>query len=163
TIRVRTAPPPADFVQSTSYPGTGTNRGVIDMVIDRNDPNTLFVVDTTNVYVTKDAGGSWTNITGNLLSLAPGALRSVAHIKNAPGEAIAVGANDGVFVALANSGFRVWSPLGSGFPNALAYDLEYVPSREVLVAGTLGRGTWLLPQPSFTTTIFSSTSDTDKD
>src|SRR5262249_36797900 len=69
TIRVRTGAPPAEFVQSTSYPGTGTGRGVIDMVIDQNDPNTLFVVDSTNVYVTRDGGGKWTNITGNLLSL----------------------------------------------------------------------------------------------
>src|SRR5262249_13509677 len=136
---------------------------VIDMVINQNDPNTLFVVDNTNVYVTKDGGGKWTNITGNLLSLAPGALRSVAHIQNATGEAVAVGANNGVFVALANSGFRIWNPLGSGFPNALAYDLEYVRSRDLLVAGTLGRGTWLLSQPSFTTTVFSSTFDAGED
>src|SRR5262249_89287 len=136
---------------------------VIDMVINQNDPNTLFVVDNTNVYVTKDGGGKWTNITGNLLSLAPGALRSVAHIQNATGEAVAVGANNGVFVALANSGFRIWNPLRRAFPTALAYDLEYVRSRDLLVAGTLGRGTWLLSQPSFTTTVFSSTFDAGED
>src|SRR5262249_25023675 len=163
TIRVRMGAPPAEFVQSTSYPGTGTGRAVIDMVINQNDPNTLFVVDNTNVYVTKDGGGKWTNITGNLLSLAPGSLRSVAYIKNATGEAVAVGANNGVFVALANSDFRIWSPFGSGFPSALAYDLEYVRSRDLLVAGTLGRGTWLLPQPSFITTVFSSTFDAGED
>ena len=163
TVRTRTGAPPAELVQSTSYPGTGTGRAVIDMSIDPTDPNTVFVIDTTTVYLTENAGGSWTDITGNLLSLAPGALRSVAHIRNASGEAVAVGANSGVFVALANSGFRSWSLLGSGFPKALAYDLEYVRTRDLLVAGTLGRGTWLLPQPSFTTTIFSSTFDAGED
>jgi hypothetical protein len=162
TIRVRTEAPPAPLVQSASYPGTGTGRAVIDMVIDQNDPNTLFVVDSTNVYLTNNAGGSWTNITGNLLELVPGPLRSVAHIRNATGEAVVVGANYGVFAALANSGFSVWSPIGSGFPSALAYDLEYVPARDLLVAGTLGRGTWLLPQPSFTTTLFASNFDANE-
>src|SRR4030095_8205593 len=162
-IRVRAGAPPAELVQSTSYPGTGTGRAVIDMSIDPTDPNTVFVIDTATVYLTENAGGSWTDITGNLLSLAPGALRSIAHIRNASGEAVAVGANSGVFVALANSGFRSWSLLGSGFPKALAYDLEYVRTRDLLVAGTLGRGTWLLPQPSFTTTIFSSTFDAGVD
>src|SRR5262249_25328736 len=163
TVHVRTAAPPAALVQSATYPGTGTGRTVLDMSIDPNDPNTLFVVDGTTVYLTENAGGTWTDITGNLLSLGPGPLRSVAHIRNASGEAVAVGANNGVFVALASSGFRSWSLLGTGFPNVLAYDLEYVRSRDVLVAGTLGRGTWVLSQPSFTTTIFSSTFDAGED
>jgi hypothetical protein len=164
TIRVRTAAPPASLAQSTAYPGTGTGRTVIDLAIDPTDPNTLFVVDATNVYVTQNAGASWTNITGNLLSLGPGPLRSVAHVQNASGEAVAVGANNGVFAALAGSGFSTWSALGSGLPNALIFDLDYSRADDKLVAGLLGRGTFVLASPAFSGTgIFSSTFDANTD
>jgi hypothetical protein len=148
-VFVRTAAPPAALVQSTAYPGTGSGRSVVDLAIHTGDPNTVFVVDATTVFVTHNAGASWTNITGNLLSLAPGDLRSIAHVKNATGEAVVVGANQGVFAATAASGFQTWGLVGSGFPHATAWDLEYDSVRDVLEAGTLGRGTWLLTHPSF--------------
>jgi hypothetical protein len=165
TIRVRTAAFPASLVQSTTYPGTGTGRAVVDLALDPTDPNTLFVVDASTVYVTQNAGASWTDITGNLPSLGPGQLRSVAHVQNASGEAVAVGTNNGVFAALSSSGFQSWSPMGNGLPHALVFDLDYSRADDKLVAGMLGRGTWALAKPTFSTptTIFSSTFDANTD
>jgi hypothetical protein len=94
------------------------------------------------------------------MSLNPGQLRSSAFVANASGDAIVVGGNNGVFVALASSGFTVWDRLGSGFPNALVFHLAYDTRDDILVAGTMGRGAWALNHPTFSTTLFSSTFDT---
>jgi hypothetical protein len=88
-------------------------------------------------------------ITGNLPSLNPGALRSVVYIKNSTGDGVAVGTNSGVFAASGTSGFSNWMTLGSGLPNAQVFDLDYVATDDLLVAGTLGRGSFKLAQPSF--------------
>jgi hypothetical protein len=159
SVWVRTQPPGAALVQSVSYPGTGTGRLVINLVVDPRNALTACAIDTNTIYLTRNAGSSWTNITGNLLSLDPGLLRSNAFVANATGDAIVVGGNNGVFVALASSGYTLWDRLGSGFPNALAYNLAYDSRDDILVAGTLGRGAWALNHPTFSTTLFSSTFD----
>jgi hypothetical protein len=159
-VYVRTQPPGADLVRSNSYPGAGSGRLVVNLVVDPRNAMTACVIDINTVYLTRDAGSTWINITGNLPSLNPGLLRSNAFIANASGDAIVVGGNNGVFVALASSGYTVWDRLGSGFPNAQAYHLAYDTRDDILVAGTLGRGAWALNHPTFSTTLFSSTFDT---
>jgi hypothetical protein len=124
---------------------------------------TAVVIDATTVFLTRDAGASWTDITGDLLSMSSATLRSVALVQNASAEAVVVGTNEGVFAAPASSGFRRWGLLGGGFPHAVVWDLDYVRSRDVLVAGTLGRGTWALSSPSFSTDVFSATFDAGVD
>jgi hypothetical protein len=158
-VFVRTAPPPARLMQSISYPGTVTGLLVVNLAGDPRDPLTACVIDLNTVYLTRDAGVSWINITGNLPSLNAGRLRSVAFVSNASGDAIVVGGNFGVAVALASSGYKVWDRLGSGFPNALVFQLAYDSRDDILVAGTLGRGAWALNHPTFSTTLFSSTFD----
>jgi hypothetical protein len=149
SVWVRTAAPPAALVQSVNYPGTGTGRTVVNLAGNPRSPLTASVIDVSTVYLTLNAGSSWINITGNLPSLNPGQLRSVAFVSNASGEALVVGGNNGVFVALASSGFTVWDRLGTGFPNALVYQLDYNSVDDILVAGTLGRGAWALSRPTF--------------
>ena len=39
-------------------------------------------------------------------------------------------------------------PFGQGPPNVQVFDLRYASTDDVLVAGTLGRGAWTLPQAS---------------
>jgi hypothetical protein len=163
TVQVRTGAPPAALVASATYPGRGTGRAVIDLAGDPSDSSTAVAVDSASVFMTRDAGASWTNITGNLFSLVPGALRSIVHVRNDTGEAVAVGTNNGILVALAASGFRDWSLMGNAFPHAQAWDLDYVRDRDLLVAGTLGRGTWLLTRPFFPATLLSATFDAGTD
>jgi hypothetical protein len=159
SVWVRTQPPGADLVRSDSYPGTGTGRLVVNLVVDPRNALTACVIDNNTVYLTRDAGSNWINITGNLPSLNPGLLRSNAFVANASGDAVVVGGNNGVFVALASSGYTLWDRLASGFPNALVYHLAYDSRDDILVAGTLGRGAWALNHPTFSTTLFSSTFD----
>jgi hypothetical protein len=56
------------------------------------------------------------------------------------GEMLALGTRSGVYTLRA--GETTWVRLGTGMPDVLVYDLRYIPSRQMLVAGTLGRGAW---------------------
>jgi photosystem II stability/assembly factor-like uncharacterized protein len=159
-VFVRTDPPPAALAQSTTFPGTGSGRAVVNLAGDPLNPMTAGVIDIITVYLTRNAGGTWTNITGNLQTLNPGQLRSIAFVSNASGDAIVVGANNGVFVSLPGSGFTLWDRLGSGFPNAQVYHLDYNSLDDILIAGTLGRGAWALNHPAFSATLFASKFDT---
>jgi photosystem II stability/assembly factor-like uncharacterized protein len=158
-VFVRTDPPPANLVQSVTYPGTGSGRAVINLAGDPLNPSTAAVIDILTVFLTRDAGSTWTNITGNLQSLGPGQLRGITFVSNATGDAVVVGANNGVFVSLASSGYALWDRLGSGFPNAQVYHLDYNSMDDILIAGTLGRGAWALNNPAFSATIFASNFD----
>lgn len=139
-VFVRTAAPPAALIQSIAYPATGFVTGV---TINNTDPQNAFVVDATNVYRTGDAGGSWTNVTGNLLTLAPGTIRSVAFSTADAAGSVIVGSDNGVFFA-PGPAFNTWAVLGTGLPRAPVYDLEYDAKDKILIAGMLGRGAWTL-------------------
>ena len=146
-VYVRTGGPGSAVVQSTSYPGTGTGRGVIDIAINPDNGNDAFVADDFRVYRTQNAGGSWTDLTGNLGSFDPGFLGSNVYIENDAGDALVVGADRGVFIAFQDSGFSAWQRLGSGLPNAPVMDLDYDFDDDILIAGLFGRGAFSLAQP----------------
>jgi len=140
-VFVRTAGP-AGLRRSTAYPG-GVVAGV---AIDPNDPETAFVVDRGRVFRTTDAGGTWTEMTTNLPTLNPGALRTVAFSTRAPAGAVVVGSDNGVFEA-SGAAFSSWSRLGSGLPRVPVLHLEYDVRDNLLLAGTQGRGAWSLTFP----------------
>ena len=124
-VFVRTAAPPSALTQSATYPGSGTGRQVVGVTINHSNPQNAFVVDETNVYRTGDAGANWTNVTGNLLTLTPGVLRSVAFSTSNPGGDVIVGSDNGVFIAH-GPGFTTWAVLGTGLPRAPVYDLSTI-------------------------------------
>ena len=140
-VFTRTAAPPTAPVGST--PGGGT---ILAVAMDSANAANGFALSQTQVSMTTTAGAPWSNITGNLLTLAPGTVfRSMAFIKGTSGvDGIAVGTNNGVYLARSDSGFATWQPLGTGLPNVPVYDLQYDPADDVLVAGTLGRGAWMV-------------------
>ena len=146
-VFVRTGGPGSAVNQSTSFPGTGTGRFVIDIALDPGNGNDAFVADNERIFRTQNAGGSWTDITGNLRSFDPGLLRSNVYIENSGGDAVVVGADRGVFVARQSSGFTSWQRLGSGLPNAPVYDLDYDAADDLLVAGLFGRSAFSLRAP----------------
>jgi len=137
-VFVRNAAPPAALTQSATY----TGGAVLDIAIDPATPNTAFVVDATNVFRTTDGGGTWTNITGNLGTLLSGSIRSVAF-RSVGGAAVVVGTDTGVFIA-SGTAFNAWSALGCELPRVPVYDLEFDAQDRLFVAGTLGRGAWVL-------------------
>ena len=89
-----------------------------------------------------------------MLSLAND-LRSISCVAGAVSNFIVVGTNLGVYVS-ASTAIGTWSKLGSALPNVIAYDMEYDTTDDILVVGTMGRGSWSL---SNVTTILESTVD----
>lgn len=135
----------ATLAQVATLPAT-----VVDVSVDVNSASRLFAITQTTVHLSTDGGSNFSLITGNLVSgLAPGRLRTMEFI---PGSdpALVVGANRGVYIAYASSGFSTWSPLGTGLPGVVIYELEFDHTDRVLLAGTLGRGAWVLDLPQAT-------------
>ncbi|MEZ6123004.1 MAG: Calx-beta domain-containing protein [Planctomycetaceae bacterium] len=123
-----------------------TTQTIRDLVSDPDDWASTFIVDTNSVFATSDTGNSWTDITGNLLTLA-GDFFSVSYIPTSIVDAVVVGTNAGIYASLTSS-LGTWFKLGTGLPNALNYDLDYSLTDDVLVVGTMGRGAWSLPSVS---------------
>jgi hypothetical protein len=132
-IWVRTAGT-GDLTESTAYPG-GSVRG---LVMDPEDWTTLFVVDSDQVFATTNAGTSWTEITGDLSGAD---MRSVECIRDGTRLAVVVGTGGGIYGARSDD-LTDWFKIGEGMPNALAYDMTYDATDDVVVVGTLGRGAW---------------------
>jgi hypothetical protein len=132
-----------------NYPG---NRPV-DMVVDPDNWRRLYVLDVEGrIWRSTDAGGSFTNVTGNLVlgQGTAGGIDIYAGTTAANDEVIFVGGANGVFAssnAWGANGYQ-WSRFGTGLPNVPVRDIEYNASRNVLAVGTLGRGAWLIPQVS---------------
>ncbi len=131
----------------TTYPGAGNGSTVRDIVIDQ-DTGVTFLVNRTQVWMTPDEGATWTDITGNIQSFNPLFLRANTYVTDPGGDALVVTSFNGIFVAREADGFAVWHKLGTGLPNAPIMDVDFDPSKKLVVAGTLGRGTWRLNAPS---------------
>jgi len=126
---------------ATAFPGLKPN----DIAILSTNWRTVFVVDSQSVYMSRDAGSSWTNITGNLTGV--GQLRSIRASSTNGSPSILVGSDMGVYVSTTpNIGY--WSKAGTNLPNAVIYDLDYNEAADVLVAGSHGRGAWLITSAS---------------
>jgi hypothetical protein len=126
-----------------AFPG-GTVYGI---AVDPADENTLYVIDDTSVYQSDDGGTNWTDITGDISTDGAGTFRAVAYIAGPIGEGLAVGTDQGVFISPVDL-LGTWLKLGTTLPNAPVWDLDYDPTDDVLVAGTLGRSAWLLEDVS---------------
>jgi hypothetical protein len=101
-------------------------------------------MNASTVFFSTTSGSSYGNVTGNLGTLSPGALRSMVYVPRAAGDLLVVGADRGTFYALSSGGFTSWQALGTGLPNVPVYELAYHVGRDALIAGTLGRGAWRL-------------------
>jgi len=110
------------------------------------------VDDWNRVWGSFDEGVTWMDLTGNLTSMTS-AIRSVEVFSTGAAEGNTVlmaGTMNGVFQMRSPAPGQTgadWSRLGEGLPHALAYDIHYDYTDHVLVAGTLGRGAWLLNNP----------------
>jgi hypothetical protein len=137
-VFVRSSAHPAPLKPS-SYSGA-IARGV---VMDPKNWKVAYVVSAMKVLQTKDGGGSWQDITGNLLSMVHGELRSIAFNTETADGKLAVGSDSGAYIASGPS-FASWQPLGKGLPNAPVYHIEYSQVDRLFLVGTLGRGAWTL-------------------
>lgn len=119
---------------------------VRDIVINSEDWMNVFATDQDDVFASTDGGDTWTDITGNLLSISSTEIQTIEFVEG-PSPYIVVGTRSGVFAsnlgALGN-----WVELGTDLPDVLVFELDYDAVDDVLAAGTLGRGAWLLPDAS---------------
>lgn len=146
-LYIRTGPHPAPLTEVLSYPRT-PGRTIRDIVIDPDSANGIYLTNTTQVFQTLNGGTTWTDVSGNIQSFAPIALRAIEYIPRSDSggsnDALVVSTFNGIYVAYESTGFTVWSPLGMGMPNVPIFDLDFDAQHQILVAGTLGRGAWKL-------------------
>ena len=117
-----------------------------DIVLNPENWADAYVSAGASVFHTVDAGGTFTNITGNLATLAPSANARSLEILPVPGVsalALLVGTDTGVF-ATQTQNLGVWAELGANLPNTIAFDLHVDQADDVLTVGTMGRGSWLV-------------------
>jgi hypothetical protein len=128
--------------QLTGLPTGGIVR---DLVVNSSNWQQAFYIDDNQVVMTSNAGTSWTDITGNLMSTTD-ALRTISYVVTPLFEAIVVGTHHGVYMTpLTNYGtVGEWIKLGLDMPNVVMIDMEYDATDDVLIAGTMGRGVWML-------------------
>jgi len=123
------------------------------IALDPDNWKRAYIVDANNrVWLTTNAGTSFTQITGNVGALS-GSLRTVAVYDqpNAADEAnddtVFLGGLGGVFVAgNPQTSSSAWSQFGTvagaRLPNVVVNNLIYDTTDNLLLAGTLGRGGW---------------------
>ncbi|MEX0642951.1 MAG: hypothetical protein WD468_09640 [Pirellulales bacterium] len=141
-VYVRTADFGSNFAVAV-IPGAAV---INDLVLDPEDWSIAYAVDETHVYRSADTGRTWVDITG---SLGASKFRTVEVVERPGRDLLLVGGLGGVFRTLVDDGATpgplVWSELGAGLPNILVTDLRYDREDDLLVAGTLGRGIWTIP------------------
>lgn len=91
-----------------------------------------------HLFMTTNAGRSWTDLSGNLPNLP---VNSVV-VDPSFSDTIYAGTDTGPFVTNDKGG--TWAPLGEGFPLVTVWRLTLDPARRLLAAATHGRGTFLL-------------------
>jgi ligand-binding sensor domain-containing protein len=120
---------------------------VTRVAIDPRDARTVYVTLSgyrsgsyrPHVLVSRNAGTSWTDISGNLPQAPVNDIILASH------GILYVATDQGVFVSF--SGLNRWLRLGRGMPLVPVDDLEYDPGRHRLVAATFGRGIYQLRTP----------------
>ncbi len=112
------------------------------VAIDPERATDAFAVDAATVHFTHTGGIEWLNLTANLGTLDPGALRSIVYVDSGiPTPAVVVGADRGAFITIGPN-FQTWQQLGTGLPEIPVVDLHYQPGTDTLYASTLGLGTY---------------------
>jgi hypothetical protein len=122
------------------------NRLVTDIWVDPTDARHVIAAfgafsrhwipaaGTGHVFESRNGGGSWTDISGNLPDIPASSLSTWrGHL--------VVGTDIGAFVM---TGQRQYAVLGGNLPNAAVYDLVKSPRGDYLLAATHGRGMWKL-------------------
>jgi outer membrane autotransporter protein len=136
------------LVEVTSYGGQAPT----GIVLDPRSQHRYFVADNTNLFGTRNQGGTFTDLTANLPAhiIRPTALEFIST--NGVDALVVGGLNDVAdarsTIAIADSdvagALSNWRPFGTGLPNSQVSALFYNPTVDVLAVGTFGRGVFTL-------------------
>ena len=130
------------------------NRAITAIAVDPTHPTTAYYTYSGfndsfgHVFMTTNAGVSWTDISGDLPNTP---VDSILIDPDVPGT-IFIGTDIGAFYTSATGGS--WSTLGTGLPNVVVTGLALYNSTRTLRASTHGRAMWdlniasLLPVPT---------------
>jgi uncharacterized repeat protein (TIGR01451 family) len=153
----------ANWVRSDAAGAVLPGRPVGSFAVDKSNWRTAYVSFegynaatpgvSGHVFKTTDGGGTWTNVTGNL---PDNPVNSLLLDPSDPNTLYA-GSDVGAFVT--HNGGTSWAPIGSGLPRVNVWQMDYDPSRAMLVAGTHGRGTWTLDTAASAPAFVASISD----
>ena len=143
------------FSPVTSYT-TQVNQAVKAVAVDPKDWTKVFVLTVNGQVWTSNDGGTapggnwtWTDLTSSLRVL-PGTdnLQTIMVDTTNGKTVILVGGEGGVFRKIDGG---PWSEFGTGLPNVLISDIDYIPKDnvagtvdDVLIIGTMGRGAWMI-------------------
>ena len=147
------------FVSVRESVGSGFGRpiqmnGLIeDFALDPDDWKTAFAVTSSDLLKTTDGGTSWKSI----LSASPGSpFQSVEIIKKNGKVFVLIGTNTGVIRGIDPAPGSKWERFGLSLPTVPVTDLLYDAGKDLLIAGTLGRGVWSLPKASLGAAVVGS-------
>ena len=87
-----------------------------------------------HVFLSKDDGLTWSDISGDLISVP---VNDLFVLPNADDQVIFAGTDAGVYFT--RNGGDHWQRLGSNFPMIAVFDLEYNVARNILIAATFGK------------------------
>jgi len=152
-----TATTPTWKVISTG--GTPTpNRYVTRILVDPDNSNVVYVTlggfSTNNVWKTTNGGATWSSITGTGTGTLPQVpVRAIVRDLYSA-NSLMVGTEIGVFST--TDGGQSWSVSNDMPTNVSVDELVYMNNSTTLLAGTHGRGVWMLPGAVFTVSNLSA-------
>jgi hypothetical protein len=129
-----------------NYPGGP----VITIAMNPNNYKQVFVSDLNNkVWGSSDEGATWSDMTLNLASLTSLVTTIEVFSPDATlANTVVIGGGFGLFqVGATGTTWTRLTGLNDILPPALVLDLHYDYTDNVLVAGTLGRGSWTIAGP----------------
>lgn len=123
------------------------SNSITDIAVSSSNADQVYVTksgysNSAKVYVSMNAGGSWSNISGSLPNLPANAIA----YQEGSNDALYVGTDIGVYYR--DAGSSDWTSFMNGLPNVIVNDLEIHNTTGVIRAGTYGRGMWQSPLAS---------------
>ena len=127
-------------INSGQLPGNA----ITHITISTSDPNVLWITCSgytsgQKVYESRNAGLTWTNISGNLPNLPA---NCIAY-QSQSNEALYVGMDVGIYYK--DSTLTEWQLYSNNLPNVIVNELEISPTINKIRAATYGRGVWESP------------------
>ena len=146
------------FLPVSAYKG-GTPRSI---AVDPDNWLQVYIADSNGrIWMTTNGGQSFTDITGNLVpsgtisasnfsdfALAVYDQPPTLGVNEASDDVVFVGGWGGVWAAENPQAGTLWSRFGKSMPNVMVNGLIFNATDNVLLASTLGRGAWEVPNLS---------------